>query len=98
MRLVLATMIAVATFAGPVRAQSPEAAQMLALTCAACHGPDGVGAGGIPALRGHTKDYLLTMLKAFRAGERPSTVMGRLAKGYGDAEIDALAVYFAALK
>jgi sulfide dehydrogenase cytochrome subunit len=41
---------------------------------------------------------MLTMLKAFRSGERPSTVMGRLAKGYSDAEIDALAAYFSQLK
>jgi cytochrome c553 len=35
-------------------------------------------------------------LRAFKAGERPGTVMPQLAKGYTDDEIDALAAWFAA--
>lgn len=37
-------------------------------------------------------------LRAFKAGERPGTVMPQLAKGYTDAEIDALAAWFASRK
>ena len=32
-------------------------------------------------------------MKAFRDGSRPSTIMGRIAKGYTDAEITAMANY-----
>lgn len=32
---------------------------------------------------------------AFRANERPATIMGRIARGYTDAEIAALAAQFA---
>ena len=33
---------------------------------------------------------------AFRSGERPSTVMGRIAKGFSDDEIRAIALWLAA--
>jgi cytochrome c553 len=34
-------------------------------------------------------------MQAFRSGERPSTVMGRIAKGYSDEEIHAIAAWVA---
>jgi cytochrome subunit of sulfide dehydrogenase len=33
-------------------------------------------------------------LKAFQRGERPSTIMQQIAKGYSDAQIEALARWF----
>ena len=35
-------------------------------------------------------------MQAFRSGERPSTVMGRIAKGFSEDEIQAIAVWLAA--
>jgi len=35
-------------------------------------------------------------MEAFRSGERPSTVMGRIAKGFSDDEIHAIAAWLAA--
>ena len=35
-------------------------------------------------------------MQAFKRGKRPATVMHQIAKGYSDAQIDALAAYFAA--
>ena len=35
-------------------------------------------------------------MQAFRSGERPSTVMGRIAKGFPKDEIQAIAVWLAA--
>lgn len=81
-------------------AQSPDALNMrtLAATCASCHGTDGKTAAGspLPPLAGMPRDYLAAQLKAFKAGSRPSTIMGQLAKGYTDAQIEQLAGYFAA--
>ena len=34
-------------------------------------------------------------MRAFRRGDRPATIMPQLARGYTDAEIDAIAHYFA---
>jgi cytochrome c553 len=70
----------------------------LAATCAACHGTEGRSRGGVPSLAGREKDELVRAMRAFRTGERPSTIMQQLAKGYSDAEIDAAAAYFATQK
>jgi cytochrome c553 len=35
-------------------------------------------------------------MQAFRSGERPSTVMGRIAKGFSDDEIRAISVWLGA--
>jgi len=37
-------------------------------------------------------------MRAFKAGERPSTVMQQLARGYTDEQIEFLAEYFEQLK
>jgi sulfide dehydrogenase cytochrome subunit len=37
-------------------------------------------------------------MKKFKSGERPSSIMGRLAKGYSDAEITAMAEFFSKQK
>jgi len=66
-----------------------------AASCMACHGTDGrAGSAGL-AIAGQPQQALLTALRQFRSGERPATVMHQHAKGYGDAELAALATYFA---
>ena len=40
----------------------------------------------------------MAQLKAFKAGQRPATVMHQIAKGYSDEQLEALAQYFAAVK
>jgi len=44
------------------------------------------------------REYLVTQLKAFKAGTRPATVMHQLSKGYSDAQIEQISTYFAAQK
>jgi sulfide dehydrogenase cytochrome subunit len=48
----------------------------------------------MPAIAGQRKEALLTAMRDFKSGERPSTVMGRLAKGYTDADFEAMADFF----
>jgi cytochrome subunit of sulfide dehydrogenase len=81
---------AVAMLAPPAAAQNADP-QLLTRTCAGCHGPDGRGFTPIPSIAGRSAGSLKETLLAFRSGSRPSTVMGRLAKGYSDAEIEAVA-------
>jgi sulfide dehydrogenase cytochrome subunit len=52
----------------------------------------------MPALAGRPKAQLLQMLIDFRDGKRPATVMQQLAKGYNDAQLDALTTYLSAQK
>ncbi|NIF83648.1 c-type cytochrome [Comamonas sp. Tr-654] len=68
---------------------------VLAASCANCHGPDGRSTGVIPQLRGLPEAHLLQRLQAFKAGTaKDATVMTRLAKGYDDEQIKALAQWF----
>ena len=71
---------------------------MLANSCAACHGTDGNSPGAIPSIHGKSAEFISTSLKEFRSGQRESTVMGRHATGYTDAEIKMIADYFAGLE
>jgi cytochrome c553 len=93
------------SLAGIAQAQAPATQQMLyvkslAATCANCHGTDGKAVEGsqVVALAGLDKNYIVTQMKAFKAGTRPATVMHQISKGYNDAQIDAVATYFAAQK
>ncbi len=78
--------------------ESRAAPAVLANTCAGCHGTDGKSAGSIPSLRGIKFNEFVKTMKAFRADERKGTVMNRIARGYTDEEIDAMAKYFSELK
>lgn len=72
---------------------------MLGNTCAGCHGTLGASTGpATPNIAGFQKDTLVDIMKAYKSDERPSTIMGRIAKGYSDAEIEAMSAYFAAQK
>ncbi len=113
MLLALATISAAATAQAPAPAAVPPPAPIpfaaanltplgvraLAANCAACHGTNGVSAGGaIKSLAGDDKDYFVAQMKAFKEGKRDATLMHQIAKGYSDAEIVAMAGFFATQK
>lgn len=75
-----------------------DSIQALANTCNNCHGVNGVSAGGaMPSIAGQSADYLKTVMMEWKRGERAAGTMNRLAKGYTDEQIDALAKHFAKL-
>jgi cytochrome c553 len=84
--------------AAGVHAQDAKtlAVRSLAASCAQCHGTDGhaVTGSAVPGLAGKPAAEIADRLKAFQRGERPSTIMQQLAKGYSDAQIEALARWF----
>jgi cytochrome subunit of sulfide dehydrogenase len=78
---------------------TPNGVRSLAANCAACHGTNGVSVGGaIAGLAGMNKEYFVNQMKLFKEGKREATLMHQIAKGYSDAEIAALADYFAVQK
>ena len=88
--LMVGLLVAGMATAGGVRTPS-----MLANTCAGCHGTDGASAGDLmPVIGGLEKEYLTTVLLEYKSGERDSTIMGRIAKGYSENELNAIASYF----
>jgi cytochrome subunit of sulfide dehydrogenase len=50
----------------------------------------------VPRIDGLQPAEIIAAMQAFRSGERPSTVMGRIAKGFSEDEIQAIAVWLAA--
>lgn len=93
----MAATLAISAFAGVAQAQDNGA--LLAGPCASCHGTDGVSPGSIPSIAGQPYAVLIAQLNAFKAGEIPgATVMTRLARGYTDEELEALARYFSEIE
>jgi len=81
-------------FGGPVAADTPSAS-MLANTCAGCHGTGGVSNGpATPTIAGISEEYFKEIMEAYKSGDRRSTIMNRIAKGYSEEEIKLLAGYF----
>ncbi len=74
------------------RADAPAAA----VTCAGCHGADGTSvAPNFPNLAGQQKKYLLREMTDYRDGKRVSELMVPLMSGLSDAELAALAAWYA---
>ncbi|MBI5891069.1 MAG: cytochrome c4 [Nitrosomonadales bacterium] len=77
----------------------PPTAEILSYACAGCHGTSGASAGpSMPSLAGQNKAFFVDAMKKFKSGERTGTVMARLAKGYSDEQIVAMADFFAKQK
>jgi sulfide dehydrogenase cytochrome subunit len=70
----------------------------LGVTCAGCHGTDGVSHGAAPSLKGLPAPVIEQSMKDFKDDKRPATIMNRIAKGYTDKEIKRMAEWFASLK
>ncbi len=70
---------------------------MLANTCAGCHGTSGASVGpASPTIAGMSEEYFVEVMEGFASGEVPSTIMGRLVKGYTEDEVKQLAKFYAA--
>ncbi|HEY8251616.1 MAG TPA: c-type cytochrome [Burkholderiales bacterium] len=93
------SIVFAAALAAALSAHAQESGRNLAAGCAICHGTDGkaVTKDVIP-LAGLPREHIATQMRAFRDGQRPATVMHQIAKGYSDAQIDAMAAWFAAQK
>ena len=77
----------------PVSAFAADKGMVLALSCASCHGTNGASPGSIQRIQGRSAKYIEKAMLQFKAGERPATVMNRIAKGYTDEEIKLLSAY-----
>jgi cytochrome subunit of sulfide dehydrogenase len=70
----------------PAAAAPPPGAS----SCAGCH-----GGGGMPGLAGQPAEAIATAMLAYKAGEGSPTVMDRIARGFTEAEIRAIAAWVA---
>ena len=91
-------MAALASVAPATLAQDNNARNLTA-GCAICHGTGGHAmTKDVTTLAGIPQDHLAKQMRDFRDGKRPATVMHQIAKGYTDAQIDAMAAWFASQK
>jgi cytochrome subunit of sulfide dehydrogenase len=67
-----------------------------ASSCSGCHPASASADTKVPPIRGRDPAEIVAAMEAFRSGQRPSTVMGRIAKGFSDDEIQAIAAWLAA--
>jgi len=77
---------------------SAEAGKSKAVTCAACHGAEGISANPLwPNIAGQAAPYLVTQLKAFKDGARKNPLMTSQAMMLSEQDMADLAVYFESL-
>jgi sulfide dehydrogenase cytochrome subunit len=66
-----------------------------ASSCSGCHPASTKAETPVPPIRGRNPAEIVATMQAFRSGERPSTVMGRIAKGFSEDETRAIAAWLA---
>lgn len=95
-QFVLATLLTASSLSAIAQGTDANLARNLAATCANCHNTTGKALIGQPSIAGQSKEFMMRVLKEFKDGRRPATVMHQLAKGYTDAQLESIAEYFAA--
>jgi sulfide dehydrogenase cytochrome subunit len=96
-RHVIAGLAVLGSIAGPPSAAAAEAPPG-ASSCSGCHAASAAVKTPVPRLVGRPAAEIIAALQAFRAAQRPATVMDRIAKGFSEPEIAAIAAWYAAQK
>ncbi len=84
---------------GTAQAGDAAAGKAKSAMCAGCHGANGISlVPTTPNLAGQQEAYFVKAVKAYKDGSRKDPMMGGLAKGLSDSDIDNLAAYYNSLK
>jgi sulfide dehydrogenase cytochrome subunit len=94
-RFVIACALLLGCAATAGAADEVPSGRMLANTCAGCHGTDGRSPGPIPPIHGMSAGHIASAMRLYKNGQRPATVMDRIARGYSDREIERMSEYLA---
>jgi sulfide dehydrogenase cytochrome subunit len=89
-----ATALLLVTIGGALAADAPPGAA----SCSGCHPTSRAVTVAMPRLAGADPAQFLAAMQGFKSGQRPATVMDRIAKGFTDDELRAMAQWFAAQK
>ena len=93
MRKVVAAAIgAISIAATAVVSAEPPAG---AASCSGCHPASARVTSPVPRLAGLDRAAIVRAMQDFRSGQRAATVMDRIAKGFTDEEIQAIAAWYA---
>ncbi|MBN2646228.1 MAG: c-type cytochrome [Thiotrichales bacterium] len=95
----LKTLIAAVSLMAATHAHAePQMAtgQAMAWQCAPCHGVNGQEfSEAMPPLAGMPVKQFMDAMLAYREGTRPAVIMDRVARGFTDEELNAMAQWFA---
>jgi sulfide dehydrogenase cytochrome subunit len=92
-RALLSGLASMILLTGPATAaDAPPGAS----SCTGCHAPKKVADSVIPHITGRKAEDIVTFMREYRSGAWPSSVMGRIAKGFDDRQIQAIAAWFSA--
>ena len=81
----------------PTTNPHPVPASVMAHSCAACHGTNGqLGDEFFMPLAGMPVQQFVRTMTDFREGKRPATLMGHVARGFTDADLQGMGEFFAA--
>ncbi len=69
-----------------------------AASCSGCHATNAAAETPVPKIHGRQADDIVAAMAELRAGTKPSTLMGRIAKGFTDGETRAIAAWLAQQK
>jgi len=69
-----------------------------AASCSGCHPSSARVSSPVPRLTGMDQAAIVKAMQDFRSGQRAGTVMDRIAKGFTDDEIQAIAAWYATQK
>jgi cytochrome subunit of sulfide dehydrogenase len=92
-RATLTALAGAFALAGAAEAAEPPPG---ASSCTGCHAPMKVTDSVIPRIAGRKASDIVTAMREYRSGAWPSSVMGRIAKGFDDGQTNAIAAWFAA--
>jgi cytochrome c553 len=69
-----------------------------AASCSGCHPANRAVDTAVPRLAGRNPGDLVAAMQGFKSAQLPATVMDRIAKGFSDDEIKAIAAWYGAQK
>jgi sulfide dehydrogenase cytochrome subunit len=79
--------------AAPTATLRPSA-EAIAYACAGCHGVGGHALAPTPSLAGKPEAEFIQLMRDFKSGQKTSSIMNRIARGYADEDFTALAAFF----
>ena len=90
------TATAMALLAWSATARAAADPWIMAEGCAGCHPAKAQASAGASVLAGRPVNEIADNMRAFRSGAQSGTIMNRIAKGFSDDEIAAVARILAA--
>ncbi len=86
--------LAVLLGTGAALAEGPPGAA----SCSGCHAASARVETPVPPIKGRSPADIADAMIEYKSGKRPGTIMDRIAKGFSDEEIRAIAAWYAGQK